>query len=224
VTTRMRKVVCTIATGRHRELLDVTRPALDAYADRHGYDVVVLDRAVAAHRPASWGKIPLLHDLAARYDVAFWIDSDAVIVDDTVDVADELSPRAFLHLVEHTTTSGRVPNCGVLAVRGGARTRAFLERVWQKAEYAQHEWWENAAVLDLLGYRLEVPVRPARPSRWRLGVAWLDLAWNSIPSDPAPEPRILHFPGLAFTERLDRLRDAMRRPRDLQREPVTRLA
>ena len=86
-------------------------------------------------------------------------------------------------------------------------TRRFLERVWRKTEYIQHEWWENAAVLDLLGYRVRTPVRPARPSPWRLGVSFLDTAWNSIPDDPAAAPRIVHLPGLPLETRRARMRE-----------------
>ena len=80
--------------------------------------------------------------------------------------------------------------------------------MWRKTEYAHHEWWENAAVLSLLGYRLQRPVRPVRPSPWRLGVGLLDRAWNSIPEDASPTPRIAHFPGLPLADRAHQLRAA----------------
>ena len=203
--TRARKVLCTLATGRHAELLEIAWPTFAAFADRHAYDFVALDRTLAPHRAASWSKIPLLHDLVQRYDVAVWVDSDAVIVDASVDIAEVMETRAFVHLVEHNLPEGRVPNCGVMALRGGSRARRFLERVWGASQHAQHEWWENAAVLDVLGYRLRKPVRPARPSAWRLGLGRLGAEWNSIPDDPAARPRIVHFPGLPFEERLTRM-------------------
>ena len=124
-TRHVRKVLCTIAIGRHRELLEITQPSFDRYADRHGYDVVVVDRTLAPTRAPSWSKVPLLHDLVQRYDVALWVDCDATIVDDSVDIADVLEPHAFLNLVEHRLPSGRVPNCGVIALRGGARSRTL---------------------------------------------------------------------------------------------------
>ena len=91
-TPHVRKVLCTIAIGRHRELLEITQPSFDRYADRHGYDVVVVDRTLAPTRAPSWSKVPLLHDLVQRYDVALWVDCDATIVDDSVDIADVLEP------------------------------------------------------------------------------------------------------------------------------------
>jgi hypothetical protein len=202
-----RKVCCTLAVGPYAELLEVARPALEDYAARHGYDLVIADRTLAADRALSWSKVRLLHDLVQRYETAFWIDGDAIIVDGSVDIADALDPRAFLGVVEHSLPAGRVPNCGVMVLRGGSRARRFLERVWRKTEYIQHEWWENAAVLDLLGYRVRTPVRPARPSPWRLGVSFLDTAWNSIPDDPAAAPRIVHLPGLPLETRRARMRE-----------------
>ncbi len=202
----MRKVVCTIGSGPHRALLDVTAPALERYADRHGYDAVVLDRKVAPHRPASWSKVALLHDLVHDYDLVCWIDSDALVVDGAPDVADACVPRAFLHLVEHALPIGRVPNCGVMVLRGGATSRRLLLRLWRRVEFVQHHWWENAALLRLLGYRTTPPVHPVRPSAWRLGVHFLDRAWNSIPADPSPRPYVVHVPGLSLEDRLARLR------------------
>jgi hypothetical protein len=201
-----RKALCTIAHGDHRELLEIARPTFEKYADGNSYDLHIVEHRMVAHRPASWGKVVLLHELVQEYDLVLWVDSDALFVDPTRDVADELRPGRFLHLVAHRFGHERVPNCGVIAIRGGARSRRFLECVWNQDDLVQHEWWENAAVLRLLGYRLERPVRTARFSSWRAGLGQLDLAWNSIPSDPSPDPVIAHFPGMSREARLDAMR------------------
>jgi hypothetical protein len=203
-----RKALCTIAHGRHRELLEIARPTLEKYAAGNGYDLHAVVHRLAPHRPPSWGKVVLLHQLVQEYDVVLWIDSDALFVDPTRDVIDELRPGRFLHLAAHRFGHERVPNCGVMALRGGYRARRFLELVWNQPDLVQHEWWENAAVLRVLGYRLERPVRPARLSPWRAGFGRLDLAWNSIPSDPSPAPVIEHFPGMTHDERLTAMRAA----------------
>jgi hypothetical protein len=204
----MRKALCTIAHGPHRELLDLARPTLELYADEHGYDLHVVEHRLAPHRPPSWGKVLLLHQLVQAYDLVLWVDSDALFVDVTRDVADGLRPGRFLHLVAHRFGHERLFNCGVMVLRGGALSRRFLELVWNQHDLVQHEWWENAAVLRVLGYRLERPVRPARLSPWRAGVGRLDRAWNSIPTDPSPAPVIAHFPGMTQSERLEAMRAA----------------
>jgi len=203
-----RRVVCTIAHGPHRALLDVTGPALQDYAARYGYDVQIVDRRIAPNRPASWEKIALLHELVQRHDLVFWIDADARVLPNAPDVVDVLAPRRFLHLVEHRVRSQRIPNAGVMVMRGGLRSKKFLERVWNDVNAVHHPWWDNAAIIGLLGYRMVPTVRPARPSAWRLGVGFLDNAWNSIPEAPAPSPFVVHFPGRPLAERLEGLASA----------------
>jgi hypothetical protein len=201
-----RRTLCTTAFGRHLELFDITGPALERYAERHNYEFVVLHERLAGGRPPAWDKIVLLHSLVAESDLVVWIDCDALVLDGAPDIADDLTPDRFGHLVEHRTGSGRVPNTGVMALRGGERSAKFLDVVWSQTQFVDDRWWDNAAVNHVLGYRDVFGVRPVVPSRWRREVGFLDGAWNSIPDDPAPRPHILHFPGRPMDDRLRELR------------------
>jgi hypothetical protein len=199
-----------MAHGPHLALLDVTVPALARYAERHGYDMVEVRHRLDPSRPPSWDKVPLLRSLAREYDVVVWVDADAIVVDDAPDIESDLQPRKFLHMVEHRLRTGRLPNAGVLALRGGPLSMRFLDRVWAQRQYVNHKWWENAAILQLLGYRDRDGVRASVPSPWRLGFGLLDNAWNSIPLDPSPRPYIRHYPGIPLPERMELLqRDAV---------------
>jgi hypothetical protein len=200
------RVLCTMAYGRHLELFDVTGPALERYASAHGYELVVLHERLARGRPPAWDKVVLLHSLVEERDLVVWVDCDALILDGAPDIAGALAPDRFLHLVEHRTPRGRVPNTGVLAMQGGERSARFLDRVWSQRRFVNDRWWENAAVNHLLGYRGVAGSRPVVPSRWRAGVGFLDCSWNSIPEDPSPRPHVVHFPGVPLEQRLHELR------------------
>ena len=52
----MRKALCSIGVGPHKGLMALTRPTLDAYAQRHGYEVVLRDTTLDNTRPISWSK------------------------------------------------------------------------------------------------------------------------------------------------------------------------
>jgi hypothetical protein len=201
-----RRALCTMAHGPHLELLEMTAPVLSRYAERYGYDAIVLRHRLDPSRPPSWDKVLLLRALVRRYDLVVWIDADAVVVDDAPDIGAALRPRRFLHLVEHHIDHQRVPNAGVLTFTGGRRSALFLDRVWAERRFVNHQWWENAAMLHLLGYRDVLGMRPALPSPWRLGLGLLDKRWNSIPADPAPRPHIVHFAALPFAERVEQVR------------------
>lgn len=199
-----RKVLCSIGAGAHEELLALTGKTFRSYAERHGYDLDLRTELVAKDRPASWSKVRLILDDLESYDVAFWIDADAMIVDDSVDVTTPLDGRS-LGMVAHEIDGQRIPNFGVWVARGDRPTRRFLEQVWAQTQYVEHRWWENAAVLHLLGYELEPQVRQLRHTRFERRIAWLGTEWNSLVNAAAASPRIVHYPGHDQEARLQHL-------------------
>jgi hypothetical protein len=200
-----RRALCSGATGSFTALLEVSAPALERYARRHRWDLVVSREDLAAGRPAPWGKLPLVRSLLVDYDVVAWLDADAIIVDPDSDLADELEPDKDLYLVEHW---GGDPyeqraNSGVFMVRAGEWASRLLDDVWRREDLSHHQWWENAALMELLGYDIEAsPVRRDEANPWLPRVKFLDLAWNSIPHwSRSDRPRINHHAALPLPRR-----------------------
>jgi galactosyl transferase GMA12/MNN10 family len=193
-------------------------PTLEAYAQRHRWELVVCAEDNAQGRPAAWGKVPAVADLLGRYELVMWVDADAVIVDDSIDLASELRWRKELYLVEHwhAPTGEVTANTGVFMLRAGTWADRFLAAVWAQEDLIAHRWWENAAVMRLLGYRIDPqPAGRERRTRWLKRVRFLDVAWNSMPHwHSSPAPRITHYASLGFEERRTRMMaDAAGRPR-----------
>ena len=194
-------MLCTLAIGPHVELLALSEPMFRAYAERHGYDLVVARESQCPERPVSWSKVLLIRRLMTRYDLVVWVDVDAMILDLERDIADELTPGADIFIVEHRYDGQRIPNAGILMVRATAAADAFLALVWEQERYIDHVWWENAAILDLLGYRLS-PCNPDRPSPHRALFHFIGNEWNSISLDPSPAPVIRPYAGTTHEDRL----------------------
>ena len=142
------------------------------------------------------------------------MDADAFLVDVSRDIAAELPAGADLGLVEHRWDGGarRSANAGVMVVRSTPWTRALLERIWAAEHFVEHPWWENAALLEELGYVVPDDLSP--PYR-RAGfehpteLAIIDPAWNSTAGESAaPHPRIRH---LGRRESVEELRASSRR-------------
>jgi Methyltransferase domain/galactosyl transferase GMA12/MNN10 family len=200
-----RRVLCSGATGSFTSLLEVSAPALESYARQHRWDLVLSREDLAAGRPAPWGKLPLVRSLLVDYDVVAWIDADAIIVDSDCDLADELEPDKDLYLVEHW---GGEPyeqraNSGVFMVRAGEWANRLLDEIWRREDLSHHQWWENAALMQLLGYDIEAsPVQRDNANPWLQRVKFLDLAWNSIPHwSRSRRPRINHYAALPLPRR-----------------------
>ncbi len=199
-----RKVLASIGAGSHGELLELTAPSFHAYAHRHSYDVILKTQLPAPERPASWSKIKLVRALLDKYDFPVWGDADAMIVDPGLDVL-EFMDGFDLGLVAHQIGPTRIPNFGIFAVRSTTMAKNFLDCIWGEVRFWNHKWWENAAVLHLLGYQLEPEVRLVTPSPMIDRIAWLRSEWNSVVDDWALHPRIAHYSGHDQAARLLRL-------------------
>jgi hypothetical protein len=196
-----RKAIVSLGCGPQSRLLGLAARSFRPYAACHGYALELRTEVLDRSRPAPWSKVVLLRELAASYDLLLWLDADLVIVDRTLDIACELEDGRFLYLAEHATAEGRMPNSGVMLLRGGAPTIDFLDEVYAQEDLVEHRWWENAAICRLLGYELD-PVGPVSPTpllseRTKL----ISTRWNSIPDAPASKPRIRHYPGYSLKVR-----------------------
>ena len=194
----MGKAIATIGTGPMRSVLARSLPTFIDYGSRHGYAVVVGD-GDAEGRPASWGKVKLIRSLLDAFDTVVWIDADAIVVDPNVDIETMVGAHDYQAMLVYEWDDNRIPNLGVWMVRSCDRARAFLDAVWALDKYTLHRWWENAAVMDLLGYTTGFPVKQVQESKWSEGVAVLGNEWNSyVPHEGIrTDARIRHYAGMS---------------------------
>lgn len=208
------KVLATIGTGPLAPVLALSGPTMRAYAERHGYDFIEGD-GEAQGRPPAWAKVLLLRRLLDTYETVLWVDADAIILDPSRDIADELVEGDYQALVCHRLPSDwrgyfgnpgdEMPNSGVWLLRG-QRGRDFLDAVWERDEFVDHQWWENAAVITLLGYGLG-PCRHVEDTVWTEGTRWVDDEWNSHTMFTGLAPaRIRHYAGVGNVTRARRMR------------------
>jgi glycosyl transferase family (putative galactosyltransferase) len=209
------KALCSIGAGAHEALLAVSEPTFRAYAERHGYDVITSTDADTT-RPPAWAKVPMIRGALDEHDLVLWIDADAVIVDDRDDIANALEPETQLALVQHRRDDELIPNTGVMAWRAGDFARSLLDRMWASTKYVDHPWWENAAMLDALGYDVPRFNRLDRIRRRRLrarqpppGVQFLPGHWNWSYLDRPADPRIIHCLGVPVEQRLRDMQAAL---------------
>lgn len=167
------RAIVTFATGAYRELLDIALPTFRDFATRHGYQVRVANPPPAGRRE-SWLKVPAIAKALNTYDEVLYLDADVVIVDPSADLD---VPDGYWHaLVEHHTADGQVPNCGVWLLR--KPMLPVLEQVWKLDGYLDHPWWEQAALVDLMGYRGRPLTPPVRPPELYERTWLLENGWN----------------------------------------------
>jgi hypothetical protein len=174
----MRRALVTFAVGPHADLLEQSLPAIERYADWHGYDLLTRPPRMLL-RPASWHKITAILHALETHDEVLWIDADVLSLDDTLDIADEIDDTAWHAITCHHTREGEVPSVGVWYVR--QQMRPWLERAWTLTKYLHHRWWEQAAMLQLLGYQADPPpCRLVYATELYANTYWLGEEWNAL--------------------------------------------
>lgn len=185
-----------LLTGWHGTLFAMmaahTLPLMDRYSSRHGMRLCCAN--LCGPRPPSWMKVPHILKALETYECVVWIDTDVVIVDGSQSICDEVEDGAWQGLVEHRTTSGCVPNCGVWVCRQAMRET--LASIWSGLTDIHHPWWEQAAIIEQMGY--EVTDAPhavlSRPTLLHERTTFLDQSWNDHPDDErrVMRPRFVH--------------------------------
>lgn len=210
----MRKVLCSLGIGPHADLLELAKPTYETYAHLHGYDLVLSEQPLTLDRPAAWNKVPLIRQLLGQYELIMWVDADAMVVNPEVDIVTATDDAHFLWMVEHHVDVQDEPlfNSGVMVVRSSEDAAYFFDEVWKSVDFIDHPWWEQAAIMTLLGFDLSVPglARLVHPTPCYNKVGKLSTEWNSMVHDPHPSPRIVHFPGMPFEDRLEKMTEQLK--------------
>lgn len=212
------RALATIGTGPMGEVLARSLPAMQRFATRHGYDLVV-GQGDSGGRPAPWAKITLIQRLLPMYESVLWVDADVLIVKDDADLP-ELPDGAFQAMVEQQS-SGSVANTGVWLLRSCDAARDFLSEVWAQTSRINHRWWEQTAVLDLMGYEgfpddpgTDGITRHATRTEAYEGTHFLPPEWNSLYLPylrDVEDPRFWHFAAMDNRARVLAMEVEMRR-------------
>jgi hypothetical protein len=194
--------VVTGAGGRHVELLDLVRGHNQRYAETLGMDYIESN-----HITRSWDKVGVLIDRLDAYEGVVWIDADAIVVGDE-DIRLHLKDGAWGWVIHDCEGEG-VPNCGVLVLRRQARV-LLKEILRLREKYENHPWWEQAAAMEVTGWRPDVGA-----SRYIGGSIFrtveLPYRFNVFRHYRETEhPVIIHASGIAWPHRIDYLEQALR--------------
>lgn len=215
----MNRAIVTYAAGAHEELLDVSLPGYKNFALWHGYDLILGKKMTDL--PPAWNKIPLLLDALQTYEEVVWLDCDLVIVNPSEDFPP--IPDHLHSLVRHFEKYSEIPNSGVWRLRrymDNWWAPDLLNRMLMLEVFTTHGWWEQAALMTLMGYSvppegtdyMEVRCRCVHPTMWYKLCQFMRLCWNSHPNYRAEKPRIVHCSYSDMKQRLEVMRMLVRDP------------
>jgi hypothetical protein len=149
--------IVTLAIGPdYRRNLEKALTRKKEYAEKHGYTYIqAQEEWWNRDRPIAWSKVPLWIDLCQRgdlYDYIWISDADVYITNMDLKLEDHVIPRleSGKDLLLTFDTCGHI-NSGNMIVRPGEWAKDFFRNVWNQEDCINHIWWENAAMVKLLG-------------------------------------------------------------------------
>ncbi len=141
--------ICSLIIGEeYKKAVNLCTQSQESYAFRHGYKYITDESVYDPKRPFAWSKIPLIQKYLPHYDFIVWMDADVLIMNPEIRLEtfiDMMKPDAFMFLAHDLNNL----NTGVFVIRNCSLAHDFLADVWNKTEYLNHIWWEQAAVIDL---------------------------------------------------------------------------
>jgi hypothetical protein len=192
----MKKVLCSFGFGEHAQLLSLAAPTFYIYSHNHNYDLFIPSLSYFSEetkkRHPSWWKIELIGQLFDKYDQVLWIDSDIIICRFDKDIMDDLPPEKDTGLVVHQTDDGYVPNCGVWPLNKSCLS--WFHKLWPLNDFKRSScWWEQAAMLSLLGVDPDKSVIDMSPNADNILWQQLDYVWNPHINDARKIPDDTRF-------------------------------
>ena len=117
------------------------------YCEKCGIDYLRTSDNPLPRLHAVWSKIPIVMDELKRYDWVVWMDADATTVGMEFDIASYLYGLDDKVVMQKDKLNW---NAGVFAVSNGARTRKWLEKIYEMRTVPKYNrgWREQQAMID----------------------------------------------------------------------------
>ena len=201
----MTRAVISYAEGEeHLKLAALTWPLMEAYAK--GVDATwhPYTEVPTVDRPPAWKKLVCMSHALSVFDEVLWLDADVVIAE-TESIFEHFPAGKAHALVEHHTDEGDVPNTGVWICR--REMIPWITVAAMNDACINHRWWEQAAILNLMGYEMAhnkcIRVRDEPLLRQ---THWLEGRWNFCHFSQCEEVSFIHPCGCVGEHRLSTVR------------------
>ena len=147
----MKFAVCSLAIGdEYKQTIRLCMESQEAHVKKHGYTRITDESVYDPTRAHSWSKIRILQKYIKDYDYIVWMDADVLIMNQNRNIEDfiQLLPENNFLLIGRDFNN---LNAGIFVMKNCPLAHEFLDDVWSKTQYLNHEWWEQAAIIELHG-------------------------------------------------------------------------
>ena len=206
---------------KFKNIGDITSKTFEKYAKKYDY-VFENVKMPKFDRPYAWNKIKILLDEIQKnnFEYLLWVDADSYFNIYEKNISEIIDEKKEIYIAKHycevhkgtkyknaKLTVLRI-NSGVMLLKSSEYNHNFLTKVWNNKKFINHQWWEQAAIMDIIGLRAEINhnLNDNIGNNILDKIKFLSGRWNSIPSklDMSMEkhnPIIIHMAGMKNDDR-----------------------
>jgi hypothetical protein len=197
---------------RFKTLGDISSSQIIKYCEYHGFGYQIFKIDNLTKRPYSWMKILLMaylirQDIKMCNDWFLWVDADAVIVKLNYDIVNEIIDKVPPETAIIISKDLNGINAGVVIFKHDKFTEKLLGKIWSMNQYIFHEWWEQAALIELIDQNWADLQQKVFYVPQRILNAYTYELYNQSNPDGelCAESFIYHVPGRPLAERIQRI-------------------
>jgi hypothetical protein len=177
------KVLCTVAIGDHKKLLDYFISSTSIYASEYGFDLSIIGSTTKHNDEPHFEKIEAILRLMNDYDYVFYLDCDLKIMN-------YVNDNSWLYIVKEKKGNF---NSGVMLIKSCKESKEFFEKVlslkgkvydYNEWKWAKDTWHDQACLLKMLGCTIDpknnYKVTYDQNNKYLQKVTELDSKWNCI--------------------------------------------
>ena len=213
--------IVTSYDDKFKNIGDITSKTFKKYAAKYDY-VFENVKMPKMDRPYAWNKIKILLDEIQKnnFEYLLWVDADSYFNIYEKNISEIIDEKKEIYIAKHycevhkgtkyknaKLTVLRI-NSGVMLLKSSEYNHNFLTKVWNNKKFINHQWWEQAAIMDIIGLRAEINhnLNDNIGNNILDKIKFLSGRWNSIPSklDMSMEkhnPIIIHMAGMKNDDR-----------------------
>ena len=214
------------------EIGQITTKSMANYASKFNLKFEFLEMP-STGRVQTWNKIISIKEeiLKKENDYIMWVDADVFFPNDAENILSVIENSFEIYLTSHycsvfkgsnyknTILTTKRINCGVMIFKVSDYCLEFLDKVWNKKEFINHFWYEQAAIMDLVGLKADLTgnLKDNQGDEYYIDkIKFLPKEWNTIPSfseisSESLRPSVIHLAGMDNNDRINLLNDYLKR-------------
>ena len=178
------------------------------YCEENGYDFIVGGMDVYdGERPIAWSKINMIKKYLPQYDYVFCSDADVVMMNNSVRLESFIDEHLNDEVKMILTRDWQNLNTGNVIMKNDPAIMALMDDIYANTKFMNHNWWEQAAFIDIYDKRADVKNMVHVITDSHL----LNAYYYSVPGYPLPENNkyregdlLVHLAGIDDMDELER--------------------